>query len=342
MRSRIRAVALACLAAAALGAPALAQDAPVQLKLAHWLPPSHPLHKAFQDWAASVEKASNGTIKSAIFPAQQLGKAFDHYDMARDGIADMTYINPGYQPGRFPIIGAGELPFLIADGKGGSQALDAWYRKYAAQEMRDVKFCLGFVHDPGGFHSRAKKIVVPEDVRGMKVRPAQATFAALVTQLGGTNVQSSAPEVREILERGVADSVAFPWGSVVLFGIDKVTKQHMDAPLYVTTFAWVLNKGKYDGLSATQKKVIDDHCTNEWARKVAEPWADFEAGGRAKIRAESGHEVYTLTADQLAAWKKAAEPLQNAWADAVRKAGADPDAVMKELKGELSKFNAAM
>jgi TRAP-type C4-dicarboxylate transport system substrate-binding protein len=336
MKTWLRAsCALLCVALAGAGAaPALAQDAPVQLKLAHWLPPSHPLHKSFQDWAASVEKASNGTIKSAIFPAQQLGKAFDHYDMARDGIADVTYINPGYQPGRFPIIGAGELPFLIADGKGGSQALDAWYRKYAAQEMKDVKFCLGFVHDPGGFHSRTKKIVVPEDVRGMKIRPAQATFAALVTQLGGTNVQSSAPEVREIIERGVADAVAFPWGSLVLFGIDKVTKQHMDAPLYVTTFAWVMNKAK--------KKVIDEHCTNEWARKVGDPWADFEFAGRAKVKAEAGHDVYTLSPDQLAAWKKAAEPLQNAWAEAVRKTGADPDGVLKELKGELAKFNAAM
>jgi TRAP-type C4-dicarboxylate transport system substrate-binding protein len=289
-----------------------------------------------------VEKASNGTIKSAIFPAQQLGKAFDHYDMARDGIADMTYINPCYQPGRFPVIGACELPFLISDAKGGSQAFDAWYRKYAAQEMKDVKYCLGFVHDPGGFHSRAKKIVVPGDVRGMKIRPSHATFAALVTQLGGTNVQSSAPEVRDILERGVADAVAFPWGSVVLFGIDKVVKHHMDAPLYVTTFAWVMSKGAYDKLSANQKKVVDDHCNNEWAGKVAEPWADFEFAGRAKIKAQSGHDVYTLTPDQLAEWKKAAEPLANAWTDNVRKAGVDPDAAMKELRDELTKRKAAM
>ena len=69
--------------------------------------------------------------------------------MARDGIADLTYINPGYQPGRFPIIGAGELPFLMANAKGGSTALDAWYRKYAAKEMKDVKFCLAFVHRSG-------------------------------------------------------------------------------------------------------------------------------------------------------------------------------------------------
>ena len=63
-----------------------------------------------------------------LYPAQQLGKALDNYDMVRDGIADVTYINPGYQPGRFPIIAAGELPLLIKDATSDSEALDAWYR----------------------------------------------------------------------------------------------------------------------------------------------------------------------------------------------------------------------
>ena len=216
--------------------PAFGQEKTFNLKISHWVPASHPLQKALEDWGAAVEKASGGTIKYQVFPAQQLGKAFDHYDMARDGIADVTYVNPGYQPGRFPIIGAGELPFLMSSAKGGSMGLDAWYRKYAATEMKDVKFCLAFIHSPSSFHSRTKKIVVPDDIKGMKIRPADATIANFVTLLGGTNVQSSAPEVRDIVERGVADGVTFPWGSLVLFGIDKVTKYHMDAPLYVTTF----------------------------------------------------------------------------------------------------------
>jgi TRAP-type C4-dicarboxylate transport system substrate-binding protein len=319
---------------------ALAQDKTFELKLSHWVPPSHPLQKALEDWGASVEKDSGGTIKYKVYPAQQLGKAFDHYDMARDGIADLTYINPGYQPGRFPIIGAGELPFLMTNAKGGTQALDAWYRKYAAQEMKDVKFCLAFVHDPGAFHSRSKKIVVPEDIKGMKIRPAHATMATFVTQLGGTNVQASAPEVRDILEKGVADAVTFPWGSVPLFGIDKVTKYHLDMPLYVTTFAFVFNKDKYNQMSAAQKKVIDDHCTPEWALKVASPWADFEHAGIAKIKAEAGHEVYEPTPAQIAEWKKAAQPLEEKWAEGVKKTGADPAVVMKELKAQLSKEGA--
>ncbi|WP_262271062.1 TRAP transporter substrate-binding protein [Microvirga yunnanensis] len=323
------------------GAAAQAQDKPVDLKISLWVPPAHPLVAATKEWAASMEKASGGTIKTTIFPAEQLGKAFDHYDMARDGIADITYVSPGYQPGRFPIINAAQLPFMIANGREGSAAVDEWYRKYAAREMKDVKVCLAFVHDPGSLHSR-KKVVAPEDVKGLKVRPAQGTVGEMVTLLGGANVQASAPESREILERGVADAITFPWNSIFLFGIDKVVQYHIDAPLYTTAYVWAMNKDKYEDMSTAQKKVIDDHCTTDWAVKLAGPWADYEAAGRDKMRSASGHEVYPLTPDQLAQWKKAVEPMTKSWAESVRKAGANPDEAMSGLKASLEKHKAGL
>jgi TRAP-type C4-dicarboxylate transport system substrate-binding protein len=333
--------------AAALGASALlaggaaAEDKEVQLRISLWVPPAHPLVPATRDWAADIEKASGGSIKAVIFPSEQLGKAFDHYDMARDGIADLTYVNPGYQPGRFPIIAAGQLPFLFGEAHKGSQALDAWYRKYAPIEMKDTHFCLGFIHDPGAIHAR-RKILLPSDIRGLKVRPAQSTIGELVSSLGGTNVQASAPESRDMLERGVADAITFPWNSLFLFGIDKVVKFHMDVPLYTTTFVYTMNKARYDGLAAAQRKVIDEHCTNEWAEKLSGTWSDFEFAGRAKMRAASGHEVYALTPEQLAAWQAAAAPLRQSWAAAVRKAGGDPDAIMAELKATIADFGGGL
>jgi TRAP-type C4-dicarboxylate transport system substrate-binding protein len=343
MLTRFTAGLCAIVFAALIGAstPALAQEKTFELKLSHWVPPSHPLQKALEEWGAAVEKESGGTLHYKVYPSQQLGKAFDHYDMARDGIADLTYINPGYQPGRFPIIAAGELPFLMSNAKGGSVALDAWYRKYAAKEMKDVKFCLAFVHDPGAIHSVSKKVMVPADIKGMKIRPAQGTIAEFVRLLGGTNVQASAPEVREVLAKGVADAVTFPWGSIILFGIDKVTKYHMEVPLYTTTFAFVFNKAKYNEMSARQKKAIDDHCTSEWAAKVATPWADFEHNGIAKLKAEPGHDVYTISPAQLAEWRKAAAPLEAKWAEGAKKAGVDPELTMKALRAELVKNKAA-
>src|ERR1044072_3551685 len=83
----------------------LPQDKTVEWRFSHWVPPSHPMHPSAEAWAASIDKASGGTIKIKIFPAQQLGKAFDHYNMARDGIADVAHVNPGYEPGRFPVMG---------------------------------------------------------------------------------------------------------------------------------------------------------------------------------------------------------------------------------------------
>src|SRR5689334_5035236 len=327
------------LALGLLAAPALAQDKPVDLKISIWLPPAHPLFPPTKEWAADIEKQSGGTIKLAIFPSEQLGKAFDHYDMARDGIADITYVNPGYQPGRFPVISAGQLPFMFGDGRKGTAALDEWYRKYAATEMKDTKFCFAFMLEPGGYHGK-KKVMVPEDIKGMKIRPAQSTIGQMVTMMGGTNVQASAPEAREVLERGVADGIFFPWGSMFLFGLDKVTKSHIDVPLYSTVFTYSMNKAKYDAMSPAQKKVIDDHCTGEWAVKLSSPWHDFEAAGKAKMKALPDHEVYTLTPDQLKQWQAAVAPLQKAWAEAVKKTGQDPEAIYKDFQATVAKYGA--
>lgn len=333
-RTLALAAALACMAVQA-------QDKPVALKLSSWVPAQHALNPALIAWAEDIKKQSGGTITFSFFPGEQLGKAFDHYDMARDGIADAAYVNPGYQPGRFPIFAASSLPFQVSNAKAGSAAVDAWYRAYAAKEMKDVQFCFAFVHDPGSLHSR-KKVVLPTDLKGMKVRPATSTIGQMVTTLGGTNVQSSAPEARDMIERGVADAITFPWGSLGLFGIDKVVTYHIDTPLYVTPFVWVLNKDKLATMSPAQRKIVDDHCTTEWAEKVASVWADFESAGRTKIAATPGHEMTKLTPEQVDAWRKAVAPVTDQWAEGAKKVGADPKQVLDSLHQNLAKYKSAL
>lgn len=324
-----------------LGAgPASAEDRHFELKITHWNPPSHPFQKSMEEWGASISKDTGGTVTYKLYPSQQLGKSFDHYDLVRDGIADVALVGPGYQPGRFPIVDAGNLPFMIANAKGGSAALDEWYRKYADKEMKDVKFCVAFGHDPGTFHSRTKRIVVPADIAGMKIRPAHAAMAQFISSLHGTNIQAGAPEIRDTLEKGVADAANFTWGSAVLFGVDSVTKYHLLASLYTTTFVVVINKETYSAMSPTQQKAIDSHCTTEWAERIATPWVDFEHDGIAKIQAEPGHEVYSITDAQLAEWKAAAQPVVQSWAAAVRKVGRDPDAIMKDLRTMIAKYDS--
>ena len=220
--------------------------------------------------------------------------------------------------------------------------MDAWYRAYAAKEMKDVQFCFAFVHDPGSLHSR-KKVVLPTDVRGMKVRPATSTIGQMVTALGGTNVQSSAPEARDMLERGVADAITFPWGSLGLFGIDKVVTYHIDTPLYVTPFVWVLNKDKIASMSAAQKKVIDDHCTTEWAEKVVSPGPTSRPPAAPRSAAPPGTR---WSSSHPSSSTRGARPWRRyrpvGRAEAKKRAGADPKQVLDALHQSLVKYQVRL
>ncbi len=331
------------LSAALLGCaavPALAQDKPVEMKFGSWVPAQHSLAKTgFEPWAKSLEAASGGSIKVVLFPAQQLGKANDHYDLARDGIAEIAWISPGYQAGRFPIFAAGELPFIMTKPGPGSAALDAWYRKYAATEMKDVKYCFAHVHI-GTLHSK-KPITEPGQIAGMKIRPANGTVAQMMTLLGATNVQVSAPEARDAIEKGVADAITFPWNSIISFGIDKAVTHHADMRLYAAAFVWALNKPWYEKLSVNQKKAIDNHCSNEWAARVGADWGAAEDAGEEKIAKTPGHTIVKLTPAQLEAWKKAAEPLAAQWMVGADKVGVPGKAALDDLRRELASRNAS-
>lgn len=331
-------IALASVAAMSAISGASAQE--VNFRLAHWLPPTHPVQTmGLEEWTNSIREASGGKIDFTIFPAQQLGSAPDHYDMTRDGIADIGYINPGYQAGRFPIYGLTEVPFNVKDAVNGAVALHKWYANYAEQEMPEVKLCLVNPHDPGTIHSKMP-VRVPEDINGHAVRPAHATMARFVNLLGGASVQVPAPEAREAIAKGTADAITFPWNSIYIFGIDQETKYHLDMPFYVSSQILAINRGVYDGLSAENRKVMDDHCTPEWSGRFSKGWAENEASGRDKMMASGDHELYRPTADELQQWRDAAEPLVAQWREAVTAKGGDADAIYKAYIDALEAENA--
>lgn len=320
---------LRCVAAAALfsSTTLAANAAEVELRLSHWVGANHPIQTlAIEPWVESIREASGGAIEITIFPASQLGAAPDHYDMARDGIVDISYTNPGYQAGRFPVYSLAEIPFHVSNSKQGAKALHEWYAPLAEKEMSDVHFCLINPHDPGTIHSKVP-IRVPEDIRGKNIRPAHATMARFVASLGGASVQVPAPEAREAIAKGTADAVTFPWNSVYIFGIDPETKHHLDMPFYISSQMLLFNRASLDALAPEHRQVIDDHCTPEWSQRFSTGWADNEYSGRQKFIDDPEHTVYEPTAEEVQLWRDAAAPLVDAWKEDVRARGEDPDAI---------------
>ena len=323
-----------------IGVNANGADKTVKLRFSHNVPTTHPIHhELIVPWTKSIEKASNGTIQIQIFPAQQLGPAREHYNMARDGIADFAFYLVGIEPGRFPVATAAEIPFLVKDLVKGTRALHEWYSKYAEKEMSDVKLCLLYFDGGGTIHAN-KKIMRPADLKGMKIRSPNGTAARLYKLSGAAPIQVSASEAAEAMERGVADALSFPWNLLRLLGIDRVVKYHMDINFYALGISTVMNKNSYDKLSPAQKKVIDDHSTADWAERMPPKWVAWELEGRDALIADPKHTVYEISADDLNEWKKKAAEVKAIWAEEVKDRGYDPDKVFGELESLIKKYNA--
>ena len=102
------------LAAAAATALLFAGHAQAEtvLRYSNWLPEKHHVFKdVLKPFIEQVEQASNGDIKIDTLP-KVVGSVPGQYDVAVDGLADITFIVLGYTPGRFPLSEIAELPFV--------------------------------------------------------------------------------------------------------------------------------------------------------------------------------------------------------------------------------------
>lgn len=337
MKTMHKTAATGAVALALAAAPASATE----LRFANWLPAQHILNtEVFPAWIESLTEAAGGEIEVAVFPARQLGAAGDHYDMAANGIADITFINTGYQPGRFPMVGVAELPFLIDDPvTAETEAFDGWYRQYADDEMSEVKFCLTFNGGLYALHS-VNPVFGVEDIDGMRIRLPNRTLANYFGAMGATNIQVSAPESREALERGVADAILFPWASLFPFGINDAVKNHLDIDMAFNNFAFVMNQNTYDGLSDRAKAAVDDHCTSEWAARISSGWLAVEAAGQQRL-VDDGHAINAPSDAQLQAFQDAVAPVRDDWLAAAEEAGHDGQAAYDALIAAFAETPAA-
>lgn len=320
---------------------AWADDRPVRLRLSHNLPTTNALHfGVIEPWAKSINEASGGNLTVQIFPAQQMGAAKDHYNLARDGIVDLAFYLVGIEPGRFPIVTAGEMPFLVSDNGKGSRAFYEWYQQYAAKEMPDVKVCTMFYDGGGTIHSK-KRIESPADLQGLKIRSPNVLAANFYRIAGASPLQLSASDAAEAVERGVVDAISFPWNLLKALGVDHTLKYHLDMDFYSLGTAILMNKASYNRLSDAQKATIDAHCNADWAEKLPKAWYDWEQEGRQALLQDASHTVYQLSDDKRGQWREVADQVRAEWVQGAARSGVDAEQAFADLQRRLREYDAA-
>jgi TRAP-type C4-dicarboxylate transport system substrate-binding protein len=290
IRSRIR--ALVAGAAVALFGLAGTAHAQTTLTLSSWVPPTHFVVKdILQPWMDEVAKVTEGRVTVNLLP-KAVGSPPQHFELARKGVADVTWGNFTYEPERFKAVWFAELPMMGSNCEASSVALWRTYQKFLAdQDAFKGVVVLGVGMLGGGqFNHPGKLIDSLEDLKGQKVRMGGPIQKRLIEELGAVPVSAPATKAYELLEGGAIDASLHGLESVVNFRLDGKLKYHSIVPdgLYDATFFIAINEAKFKKLSPADQQAIMKVSGEMLARNWGKAFDRQMVAAEAKMRAE-GH-----------------------------------------------------
>lgn len=309
-----------------------------ELVMSSWLPPKHPVVTGvMQPWAEQVEAATDGRVTIRILP-KPLGPPPAHYDLAADGVADITYgLHSFTKDDRFLRSRIGQFSFI---GDTATAASKAYWDVYggtldAQAEHQGTKLLGLFVHGPGMFHNNQRKIETPADFAGLKIRTPGGYIADLAQELGITTQFMGPGEVYEKLSRGVIDGVTFPMEALKAFNLTDHVKYSMKLPggIYNTSWFLVMSESVWDGLSDADRAAIEDVSGAAFADLAGKVWDAADSSGASYV-AETSIEVYDAPALVTEAIKAIASKKEAEWAAAVEGTGFDGAAALAELRAQ--------
>ncbi len=137
--------------------------------------------------------------------------------------------------------------------------------------------------------------------------------------------------------------MTFPYEALTGFKIVNLVKFHTELPgdLYSSGFYTIINKKKYDALSAADKKVIDDLSGAAFARRAGKVWDMNDADGKAAA-VKGKHTFAKAGAPILESVKKIKADLEKDYVADMKKQGIDGAAILKYFYAELAKEQAMM
>lgn len=338
--------ALKTLAAIAigLGVTAAASAQEVTLRLHQFLPPQATIpSKVLVPWIKKVESESNGRIKIQMYSAMQLGGTpAQLYDQARDGVADITWTVLGYTPGRFIKSEVIELPFMTGlSSEASSQAFWEYVQGNAANEFKDVKLLAVHTHGPGLFHTK-EPVTSLASLKGMKIRGGSRTVNNMLTKLGAMPIGMPVSGVTEALSKGVLDGTTLPWEVTPAVKVTELVRNHTsftgDHGLYVTGFAFQMNKAAYDKLPADLKKVIDNNSGQKLAADFGRAMDSGDQVAKA-IAEKAGNKIVQLDAAETDRWRQASLAVESDWVNEVKPKGVDGASLVKQMRALMAKYS---
>lgn len=283
----------------------------INLRFANLFPPPSRHSKICEEFVAEVDKRTKGRIKITYYAGGSLLKAPAIFKGVEAGIADIGFAPTVYTPGRMPVTDACMMPLGYPSGWVSCQVANDFYNEFKPKEWDSVHVLWMHASNPSLVISK-KPVRKLEDLRGMTIR-APGRVAETVKALGATPAPTHMMEVYDAMLKGVIDGVNSPFETVKTFRFAEVAK-YITASWQVGNiyaFFVVMNKKSYKQLPPDLKQIFDYVC-GEFKERTALMWNLIDTEGK-EFALKKGVEIIYLPPEEAARWKKATEPVTEAF-----------------------------
>jgi TRAP-type C4-dicarboxylate transport system substrate-binding protein len=305
MNRRQFGVSVLATASGVIAAPAVWAQQKIEMKLAYFVGDHHAMSQWLIKWSDKLAQDSGGRLTVKRFPASQMGPVQQHYDLARNGQADVSWFLHGATPGRFPLTELTQLPYMVGSAEIGTKVLnDAELRsKYLDAEHRGIKVLLLLTHQPGNVHTTKKPIRTADDMKGLRLRFSSATIRDFVAALGGTPVGVQPTEQVEQLQKGTIDGVFIDYGGAgIAFKMGGIVKYSTEMYSYVSSFGIGMNPDFWRKLPPDLQQLVMKSVTGV-EKEVGEAWDGLDVPGK-KALMDAGGEAIKLSPQENARFRK--------------------------------------
>ena len=328
---------LFALAGCALAATAAAQDK-IELKVSHFVPPTHGFHvDVLEPWGKDLEKRTGGKVQVRLFAANSpFGKTENQADQVRQGVVDVAWGLNGIPRGRFLRTSIMEFPFVAESADSASRTLWAMLPGTLAEDYKGLKVLAVHCHNPGLFHTGSKPLKSIDDVKGLRMRAPNPPTQALLQYLGATPVGMPPTQVYENVEKGVIDGAVFPWDAIKGFRLEAILKHHLDARVYTSCFHVVMTEQRFAALPADVRKAIDDTTGAVMVNNFGALWNRWDQAGLDAVKARNNN-IVSVSNEQREKWRVQLQPVIDSQLAELEKGGiANARAIYDEMRKRIA------
>jgi tripartite ATP-independent transporter DctP family solute receptor len=253
-------------------------------------------------------------IKVELFPAKALGDEGSLVQQVQEGVTQMAIVSGGMSK-VCKAASVLDIPYTFSSPVVAWDVLDGKFGQELAEHCLKETGLRTLAYGETGFRNftnNKKEVKSPADMKGLKFRVQPIPlYVEMVKGLGGEPTPIAWSELPNALSTGVVDGQENPVGTIYNNKLHKLQKYMiLDGHVYGADFI-VINDDFFNSLSKADQAIVKKAA--RIAGTMGRAIQQFNtAEGVTKVVAE-GMKVHSPTADELAEFKKLAQPAVKDW-----------------------------